>query len=448
MLTDRDHYNIRFNRRSLKSAVVLITVLVMMVLLSISSFFLSKRLLAKRRQDNFLVNYTQARYSCDSAVKYALATMTRIKPVLIDRPNEPDFSDLFRLNEIEYKEFIEEWMEYNILEQQEEFKLFGSSEDPNDSNDTSLFDLSSLFGSSDMNMLAGFDMNETTDPNLFEVRGPYGPVWPLITPPIEFEIATSKIRIEIEDENAKYPIGWLIINDLEKQQQAEAGFDTFFGWMWQEGSFDPLMDAGIIKEQLIVISEDIKPFKVKFRVLRKQVKQKVKRVVGRRTVETTRTVIKNISANEQFLNQAIDFAQIYHTSLIDRELLALPTVISEDRTETALKYLAIWGSAKVNINTAPRHVLEATFAFGGDQADLANDIILQRRIKPFKDIDDLKERLYQYTQPIENCKDLIVTESEYFTIRITATDGLAKASAVIAINKQSNNAKVIAVLAE
>jgi 16S rRNA C1402 N4-methylase RsmH len=118
------------------------------------------------------------------------------------------------------------------------------------------------------------------------------------------------------------------------------------------------------------------------------------------------------------------------------ETLAAPTVISENRKESALKYTGLWASNKVNINSAPRHVLEAAFVFGGDQVEIAEEIIKQRRTKPFTDTEELRKLLFRYSDSIEKCKQFITTNSDFFTIRVTATSGTATASAVIGIVKE------------
>ena len=121
-------------------------------------------------------------------------------------------------------------------------------------------------------------------------------------------------------------------------------------------------------------------------------------------------------------------------------------IIDEDRKEYPLKYISTWGTRVVNVNTAPRHVLEAAFIYGGNQVDIADQIIQLRKIQPFESVDDLQKRVIGYTDSIEKCKPYITTTSRIFTIKITATSGLAKASAVIAITKDGNTVKRIAAI--
>ena len=108
--------------------------------------------------------------------------------------------------------------------------------------------------------------------------------------------------------------------------------------------------------------------------------------------------------------------------------------------------MGMWGSSTVNINTAPRHVLEAAFTFGGDADKIAEQIIQRRRIKPFTDMEDFRKSLFRYSDSIGKCGDYITTVSEFFTIRITAISGVAKASAIIAVTKSDKKVQRMALV--
>jgi len=108
--------------------------------------------------------------------------------------------------------------------------------------------------------------------------------------------------------------------------------------------------------------------------------------------------------------------------------------------------MGTWASERVNINTAPRNVLEAAFAFGGDQVDIADKIIQRRRQQPFKDIEDLRKELFRYAASIDKCQKYITTSSSFFIIKITATSGTAKISAVMAVTKDGKKMERIAVI--
>lgn len=426
-----------------RSGIVLLVTLVLLVVLSTLAYTLSSRISAQRYRDQYIIDYSKARYSCDSAVKYAMATLEGINPQLISRPNEPDFSDLFVLSETDYQQVLAQWAaepkggvaamsrglsDINV-------SGFKDTNDANDFNDVG-------GGTSDVN-----------DSNSIVIPGPYGPEWPFVTEPVEFEIGSATVRIEIEDEDAKYPLGWALLSDEEVRRESQASFETFCEWMGIDAEH-----IDLLKEELKGVGE-LKPFKVEFAPVTVTERTAApptpaspatrtptsRSTTVRRTARTSLTR-RTVSASDQLAKQSSDFAELFHSSMIDTEFLARPTIISESRKESALKYIGIWGSTKVNVNTAPRNVLEAAFTFGGDADRIAEEIIQRRRIKPFTSIEELKEALFRYSDSVRKCEKYITTVSRFFTIKVTATSGVAKTSSIIAITKDGKTVKRIAVI--
>ncbi len=425
-----------------RPGVVLLITLVLLVILATLGYTLSNSVAIHRHRHQYIIDYSQARYACDSAVKYALTTLQDINPQLISRPNEPDFSDLFVLSEVEYKELLGHRAAENTSGMKDRIKDIKGIRDINDVNNVS--------DGNDTNA-DEIDTAGLGETSLMIVRGPYGPAWPFVSAPVEFEIASATVRIEIEDENAKYPVGWLLLGDEESNRETAAGFQIFCEWMGLKNEV-----VQLLKGQLKQISE-IKPFQIEF----KPVKQTVSRPITPRTPtirnqKSTKTTVtrtyrpqvttKTISVAEQIVRQNADFARLFHCSMIDKEALARPYM--EGRNESALKYMGMWASSKVNINTAPRHVLEAAFAFGGLSVapEIAEKIIQLRRVRPFTDIEDLKKELARYSDAIDKCEKCITTSSDFFTIKITAISGVAKKSATIAVMKDGDKVKETAVI--
>ena len=425
-----------FNNRRSRPGIVLLLTLVILVVLSTLGYTLSSRVAAQRHRDQYIVDYSKARYGCDSAVKYALATLEDIDPQLISRPNEPDFSDLFCLSEVEYQEILEQWSIENQL------TTFNNGESFNDMIGINDVDELDDTGSDEFG-IDGFD-----DYGSLTISGPYGPPWPFVTEPVEFEIGSAKVRIEIEDENAKYPLGWALLKDGKVKREAEAGFETFCE---MSGLDAEQIDA--LKTELNEIGQ-IKMFAVEFKRTTRTIRTPIRTAPSRSstskssTSKTPRTKVTRqiVQVDEQISEQTAHFAELFHSSLIDTEALAVPTIVSSSRKESPLKYMGTWGSMKVNINTAPRHVLEAAFIFGGDEVKIAEEIIQRRRIEPFADIQDLKTKLFRYSDSIGRCESYITTLSRFFTIKVTAVSGVAKASSVIAITKDGAKVKRIAVI--
>jgi hypothetical protein len=406
---------------------VLLVTLVLLVVLATLGYTLTARVAAQRHRNQYLIDYRAARYACDSAVRYSIATMEEIDPQLISRPNEPDFSDLFAMDDIQYHEVLAQWEMGPAFVGTDGETKSGKKKGKEDSDDID-------FG--------GLDTVGFNDPDYMPIRGPYGPPWPFVTEPVEFEIGSAKVRVEIEDENAKYPLGWALMADPEIEREIDAGFLTFC-----ELSRLDSEQIGALTVELERVGK-IKPFRMDFKPVTKMVKVPVKTTTSssRRTTRTPRirTVRKPVSATQQYSEQTVHFAKLFHSSLIDTEALARPTISTETRRESPLKYIGIWGSRKVNVNTAPRHVLEAAFIFGGDQVEIAEMIIQLRREKVFSSVDELKRELFRYSDSVDKCAEYIATTSRFFTIRITATSGSAKASSVIAITKDGDTVKQVA----
>ena len=168
----------------------------------------------------------------------------------------------------------------------------------------------------------------------------------------------------------------------------------------------------------------------------------------KRGARTQRVVYRtiNVSQAELSIKQTKEFSKLFHSSLLDVQMLAAPTIISEDRKESALKYMGLWGTTQVNINSAPRNVLEAAFTFGGDADKIADEIIKKRREKPFAGIDELKKELFGFSDSIEKSRPYIATTSSIFAIRVTASSGVAKASAIVVVLKDGGKIERVAIV--
>jgi hypothetical protein len=436
---------------------VLLVTLVVLLVLATLGYNLASRVAAQRHRNSYLIDYTVACYARDSAVKYTLTTLKDLNNIqLISRPNEPDFSDLFNLSEPDYRRLLAQWAEELARQAiaKDQSALPGDANGQPGVEPNGLNVKLSAKGSVDSNegnSVTGdyaAEINETNTLNpatagkLVTIRGPYGPSWPFVTAPVEFEIGSATVKIEVEDEGAKYPLGWAVIDDANVQREAKAGLETFCEWMGFKSD-----QIKSLEEQLKQVAS-IKPFKVVFPPAVKQMPVTFTAPsTRRRGARQQRTAYRltKISSADQINKQARDFSKLFHGSLIDTDMLAAPTIVSEDRKESALKYMDLWGATQVNINSAPRQVLEAAFTFGGDADQIAAEIIKQRREKPFASIDELKKQLFKFSDSIDKCKPYITTTSNVFTIHVTAVSGVAKASAIIVVFKDGDKIERIAV---
>jgi len=432
------HGQDRDSRRDDRGVVLLIT-LVILVILATLGYTLSVRVAARRHRNQYIIDYDIARHACASGLKYAMASLGDLQFQLVSRPNEPDFSDVFALSEPEYQELLTQ-MALDFVD--------GNSVAPESGR------------SGWETAMAGADANDVNDldpdgeflPDAasLSIRGPYGPPWPLVTEPIEFEVGSAKVKIEIEDENARYPLGWAMITDEKVQAQAAVSWSTFLEWMGYSASEIDELSSG-----LTAIST-MKPFKMEFKPESETVappsrlRSRITRPTKGSTAVRRTTSKKTVSVPDQVERQNKDFARFFHSSVMDTDLLARPSILSDSREESAMKYVGLWGARHVNVNSAPRHVLEAAMAFGSvaDAPRITDAIIEYRRVKPVEDVNELKQAVLGYSDAIEECRDFVTAESTVFTVRVTAVSGVARITAMAAVSKEGDKIERIAVIAD
>ncbi|MBW8015255.1 MAG: general secretion pathway protein GspK [Planctomycetes bacterium] len=441
-----------------KGAALLMTLAVLVILTTIV-FSMVSRLKVKKRRQQYMISYQAARYACDSAMKYALTKAKDIKPELTTRADSPDFSDLFYLTHQQQQEMLEEWAEIKteeLLEEQlneedddEENPLAGLMESLSgmeggggfgDPNSGDLFNFNST---------PGLREDGTIDPNSLTIPGPYGVDWPYISEPMEFKVGDAKVTIKIRDENAKMPLTWGIMKDEKELRAANDALLIFCQWMQMEDEhIETLMMQLEEVKKLKPYSKNLKPIVTLEKTTPSRTSRTSRTPRTSRRLSRPRTSTRTVTTKKTrpATGHTSDFARLLHSSLIDTTILSIPLPDTGERHESALKYLALWGSQKVNINSAPRQVLEAVFTFGGDQEDIADAIIQQRQIKPYKDIKDFKEQNYGFSDSIRKAEPYIVTESSFFAIEVTAVCGNAIVSSVATVKFEKGKPETIAII--
>jgi hypothetical protein len=221
-------------------------------------------------------------------------------------------------------------------------------------------------------------------------------------------------------------------------------------------------ELGGLKDDLARISS-IRPFKMEYKPvaapttasrsasLRSRATRATSPTAAGRAAAGRATIGRSvISAADQMDRQSADLSRLFHSSLIDTDLLTRPTVVSDSREESALKYLGLWATRQINVNTAPRHVLEAALSFGSvaDAPKIADAIIQRRKIQPFSDVEEVKKSLLRYSDAIEKSKEFLTTTSTVFTVRVTAVSGVARKVALAGVTKEGPKVKTIAVISD
>jgi hypothetical protein len=448
-----------------RRGLALFLTLVALVVLTGLVYGLVSRISLVRHRQQYMIDYQNARYACDSAMKYAMNSLSAIQLRLITRKDEPDFSDLFIKDKAEYDQYLTDWALYKAQLEMQKAAEDGTA-DPAKSASSGLGNdlfkgLTNLVktGSStkDSNSLASdtgaksSDLASLADPNTITIPGPYGPEWPLIAEPTQLELGDATIRIEIADENAKLPLVWSFTEDSDVRRAAGDSTDLFCEWM--QMSRDQIKD---LRERLEVIAGkkafSLKPKAVTVTAAAPRTSRTVSRTPattdaqGSKSAENRTPTTVDVRQQRAPTANSSDFVRLLTSSLIDLESLAQPLPNTGKRYEAPIKYLGLWGATQVNINTAPRQVLEAAFMFGGNYVEIADGIIKARREKPFKDTDELQDKLYTYGESIRKALPYITTTSTCLTIRVTARCGAATASSIASVLKSEKAIQTIAMV--
>ncbi|MBC8377684.1 MAG: general secretion pathway protein GspK [Planctomycetes bacterium] len=429
---------------------LLVTLIVLVVLATLTAGMATRLTMAKRRQ-NYMIEYQRAHYGVDSGIKYMLTEFYKQRFSYEERADKPDFSDLFWMDEQEYAEMVNTWAADATQEQIEGVLKEGASLYESEPVDAAslMSQLAALFGGQETPpevTAVDEDMDYyviNLDPNDVEIPGPYGPPWPYVIDPINIEIGPCDITITIEDENAKMPLSWLVTAYKADDKRAQYALETFGEWMQ--------MTADEIKElqaQCEKISEK-KLFKLNPGPILISKAAPSRRGSAAKRFRASKTKKSQAPSQQRpAIAHTTDFAKLFHSSLLDSEQLARPVPGTGRRSETALKYLGLWGSQRVNVNTAPRHVLESVFMFATEPVELAHQVILQRQEKPFVNVSEIKELGRLDTETFDQLKNYITTTSTFFKITIISRSGNASASAIVTVIKEARKTQTLMVLYE
>ena len=254
-----------------------------------------------------------------------------------------------------------------------------------------------------------------------------------MTEPVEFEIGTAKVKIEIEDENAKYPLGWAMLADEKLRGVAGAGWTTFCEWMGYSSAGDRGSEQGPGRDRRDEAVQDGIQGGDGGRGVPANLRNRITRPTpGRAPPRRSRRTVskKPVSAEEQLQQQNKEFAKLFHSSMLNTALLSRPSIESDSRKESALKYLGLWGDeARQHQHGPPAR------PGGGVDLRQAFQCPQDRRgdhpagkIKPVADVNEIKKAVLG-TPTRSRLPDFLTTTSTVFTIRVTAISGAARATA-------------------
>jgi len=441
--------------------VVLVLTLIVLTVLSAVTALLSAQITQVKRRLEYRINYQQAHYGCDSAMKYMLTVLPEKNFTPVSREGLPDFSDLYWMDQSSYEQYIRYWLQTaeeekvnRVLKEEEVSANVPAVELPSDPALAWAEALKIILERmesepNEMDVSEGYYPQEEDfryiDPNRIEVPGPYGAPWPWVMEPIELEIGPARIRITIEDENAKLPLVWGMLPG----EVPEAALSIFCERMgMDEGEIEGLLEELRIINEKKPFTMDPQPILIKARTAAPRTRQagRIRTTRGRIAAQPSASQPAAKDELRPAIANAADFAKLLHSSLLSETYLTRPLPNTGDRVESPLTYLSLWGAQEININTAPRHVLEAAFTFGGREAEIAEAIIQRRQTKPYGSLKELTDELYLYKTEIEKASKYLTTQSVFFKIRVECISGIARCAAVATVFKDRKTVEKLAIL--
>jgi hypothetical protein len=463
-----------------RRGIILLLTIVVLVILSTLLYTVSLRISQRKRDIQYMVDYQKAKYGCDSAVRYSLAALKDMDIEYVDREGLLDFSDVFVWDREYYDYRVTYWAEEMAdnmdlsIDELEAMEAQGRSDSGSeitsltrgsDDEDGGFFGnlLSGLFGGDDeggSGFGGGYGSGYNTDPNTLRteyftiingvvdvnsvvIPGPYGPKWPLVADPIEVQIEDAEVTIRIEDENAKLPLVWALRDDEEQRKLSAYSLEILGEWLDMSRA-----ETEYLIEDLDRLRE-IKEFSfspAKTVSFEKEVKQDVRRRSRRRSRRTRRTVTKKVKQVRPEERHKTDFARLLRSHLVERESLMEKLDYRSDQDDRGIDFVSIWGGDKVNVNTAPRNVLEAVMAYGGSPENVALAIMEERHKEPFKDFEDLRDRLFSYSYQLDKVKDYVTCQSSYFKVDIQVVSGTASINTALTVKKNGEKVEKVAVM--
>ncbi|MBN1435766.1 MAG: general secretion pathway protein GspK [Sedimentisphaerales bacterium] len=221
------------------------------------------------------------------------------------------------------------------------------------------------------------------------------------------------VLVEVQDENAKYPVLWL----LRSPFASSGGRDVpersveHFGELLD-------MDSAIVNDTIRLVQEIAEPLPLPAAEVTVQAPDQAEGRRRRRHLGLTAVMEEN---RERHRLMAV-FANAWYTELFHNlEYAELIEPLAEN-VEPFPVLLGVWGAGKININTASPELLESAFAPVGITEHMVQSIVDYRIERPFgsmaelRDI-DLSGEVRQYM------RELCVTASDTFSLHITASLG-------------------------
>jgi type II secretory pathway component PulK len=268
------------------------------------------------------------------------------------------------------------------------------------------------------------DPNDPNDPNNWDVSfEPIDENSPFLVYSKTIEVGEATVEIEIHDENAKWPMLWVMASPFENDRSSRVTRERLekLG-SWLETDSEVRQDVSALTQEL-GRKVKVPTSDVTVSLKKEEAQTKSARRGRTRTVQRKRIGYKKRLAERDTRYQAMgQFAREWQEKIRfdpDYEILK-KDMWTED---SFLEYLGIWGNSTINVNMASAEVLQAAFEPMGITAAIANQIVEQRKSQAFSNTSGLNSFLPSDNNLRQAFEVLAVTKSDTYSIHVTARLG-------------------------
>ncbi len=250
---------------------------------------------------------------------------------------------------------------------------------------------------------------------------------------IEFDGIT--VDYEVHDENAKFPMMWMVPNGSPFSSNGVKPADRQFNRLAQlliadKNAILAAMDMAVnIGNMVNMPQQDVS--------IIGQGRQRRRRIRG----QSKRLQVERNRRNAMGL-----FVDSYYKYMKEEPVLAKLNEPLENRENTFMDYMGFWGHNKLNINTASPEVLESAFHSIGLDSKKVQAIVDFRETDKFSSANDLQKVDGIDLRFVQTIKPLAIGRSETFSIHVVAKAGRTEYRLRAGVYYHRNRLNRIAVL--
>jgi len=231
----------------------------------------------------------------------------------------------------------------------------------------------------------------------------------------KIKVAEAVVEIEIHDENAKWPMFWLLSSPFDGDKSYANSEKAFLDFSNRINIGLP--EARVVGKRARELSRNLKVPPAPLLVSKQARAQNISRR-GRRVI-----YVDKVAAYKDRYAIMGSFASLWHNNLKVDEGLAFLQEPLAAMPGTARDYLSMWGTNKINLNTASDEMMEAAFKGFGLNAKQVESIIDYRTQQPFRNTGNLNDVGGLSIETINNVRGLCVVRSDTFSVYVKARLG-------------------------